>query len=50
MNRIFVIARGQYEELGTLLIWVTLVNLVVPTLTVVLLHLLERWRSASNTN
>jgi hypothetical protein len=36
INKIFVIERGQYDELGMLMIMVTIVGLVLPILTVFL--------------
>ncbi len=38
MNKIFVIARGQYDELGLLFIAVTLISLILPISTVILVH------------
>jgi hypothetical protein len=35
-NKIFVIERGQYDELGMLMITVTILSLILPILTVVL--------------
>jgi hypothetical protein len=42
VNKIFVIERGQYEELGKLLISVLLLNLALPILTVVGFYLVQR--------
>ncbi len=42
MNKIFVIERGQYDELGNLLICVVLVSLVLPILTVAGFYLVQR--------
>ncbi len=42
VNKIFVIERGQYDELGHLLICVVLLSLVLPILTVAGVYLLER--------
>lgn len=39
VNRIFVIERGQYGELGNLLIAVILIGLALPTLSVLIVHL-----------
>jgi hypothetical protein len=36
INKIFVIERGQYDELGMLMVTVTIVGLVLPILTVFL--------------
>ena len=36
INKIFVIERGQYDELGMLMITVTILSLILPILTVVL--------------
>ena len=44
VNEIFVIERGQYEELGRLLISVTLVSLFIPIAAVVAVHLAQRHR------
>ena len=42
VNKIFVIERGQYDELGNLLICVVLVSLCLPILTVVGFYRVER--------
>ena len=42
VNRIFVIDRGRYDQLGVLLISVTLVGILLPTLSVLLVHLMQR--------
>jgi hypothetical protein len=42
VNKIFVIERGQYDELGNLLICVVLVSLILPVLTVAGFYLLQR--------
>jgi len=42
VNKIFVIERGQYDELGNLLICVVLVSLVLPILTVAGFYLVQR--------
>ena len=42
VNKIFVIERGQYDELGHLLICVVLVSLVLPLLTVAGFYLVQR--------
>jgi uncharacterized paraquat-inducible protein A len=42
INRIFTIERGQYGELGQLMIVVALIGLVVPILTVFILNPLTR--------
>jgi hypothetical protein len=42
VNKIYVIERGQYDELGNLLICVLLVNLVLPILTVAGFYLVQR--------
>jgi len=44
MNELFVIQRGQYNELGTLLIAVTIIGLCIPSLAVGLVHLALRRR------
>ncbi len=41
VNKIFVIERGRYDELGDLLICVVLLSLVLPILTVAAFHLLQ---------
>jgi len=38
LNRIFLIERGRYDELGVLMITVALISLIVPIVTVVLLN------------
>lgn len=43
LNEIFVVARGQYGELGHLMITVTLIGLVLPVTTVILVN----WRNHS---
>jgi len=40
MNRVFIIERGSYGELGYLMITVTLIGLLIPTMTVLLVN---RW-------
>ena len=42
VNRIFVIERGRFDELGMLLVTVTLVGICLPTLSVLLVHLTQR--------
>lgn len=42
VNRIFVIERGRYDDLGLLLITVTAVNVILPCLSVLAVHLLQR--------
>jgi len=43
LNEIFVVARGQYGELGRLMITVTVIGLVLPVATVILVN----WRNRS---
>jgi len=45
LNRIFVIERGQYDELGMLMLTVILLSLVLPILTVVIFNPARRSRS-----
>ena len=42
VNKLFVVQRGQYGELGDLLIFVLLVGLILPVLTVAGFYLLQR--------
>jgi hypothetical protein len=42
INQIFVIERGQYDELGMLMITVTVISLVVPILTVLICNRIFR--------
>jgi len=42
INKIFVIERGQYDELGLLMITVTILSLILPILTVVLCNRILR--------
>ena len=42
INKIFVIERGQYDELGMLMITVTILSLILPILTVVLCNRILR--------
>ena len=50
VNKIFVIERGQYGELGMLLISVTLISLVIPTLTVAFVHLFQRGKTGPSSS
>ena len=43
LNEIFVVGRGQYEELGRLMICATILGLVLPIVTVILVN----WRNRS---
>ena len=38
LNKIFVIERGSYDELGMLMISVSVIGLVIPVITVILLN------------
>jgi hypothetical protein len=42
LNRIFVVERNNYSELGTLMVTVALTSLIVPTVTVLLVNLRKR--------
>lgn len=42
LNRIFVVERGNYSELGTLMVTAALTSLIVPTVTVLLVNLRKR--------
>lgn len=47
LNQIFTVERGQYQELGQLMITATLIGLVVPVVTVVLVNRWTRRASAA---
>ena len=47
LNQIFTVERGQYQELGRLMIAATLIGLVVPVVTVVLVNRWTRRASAA---
>jgi hypothetical protein len=47
LNQIFTVERGQYQELGRLMITATLIGLVVPVVTVVLVNRWTRRASAA---
>jgi hypothetical protein len=49
MNDIFVVERGQYGELGRLMIWATVISLCLPILSVVCVHLIQQKKSVTNT-
>lgn len=38
LNRVFVIERGRYDELGMLMVVVTVLGLVLPVVTVILVN------------
>ena len=42
VNRIFVIERGVYEEMGRLLIAVTAIGVILPTLSVLIVNLIQK--------
>ncbi len=44
MNRIFIIERGNYDELGSLFLAITLIGLIVPITTVILVNNWKRLR------
>ena len=50
MNRIFIVERGSYGELGRLMITVSLVGLVVPIATVLIVNRWSRPRPAAITS
>jgi hypothetical protein len=47
VNKIFVVERGRYDELGSLLIWVVLISLCLPILTVAGFYLVRRKRQGA---
>ena len=49
INDIFVVERGQYGELGRLMIWATVISLCLPILSVVCVHLIQQKKSVTNT-
>jgi MFS family permease len=49
MNQIFIVERGSYGELGRLLICVSLIGLVLPIVTVLIVNRWSRPRSAETT-
>ena len=46
LNRIFVVERGNYNDLGGLMVTVAITGLIVPTMTVLLVNLWKRLPSA----
>jgi MFS family permease len=49
MNQVFIVERGSYGELGRLLICVSLIGLVIPIVTVLIVNRWSRPRSAETT-
>jgi MFS family permease len=50
MNQIFIVERGSYDELGRLMITVSLIGLVIPITTVLIVNRWSRPRSAAITS
>jgi Zn-dependent protease with chaperone function len=50
MNQIFIVERGSYGELGRLLITVSLIGLVIPIATVLIVNRWSRPRPAAATS
>ena len=49
LNKVFVIDRGQYDQLGALMISVAIITLIVPVVTVLLFKTTERKKSGNST-